>query len=138
PGPARGDRQAAYPAGRALSSVGHAVGAAGRPAAAWRAQRRDPVAARRRAAGDGQRARGRLMSAERQPPVLEGVRIADFSWIGAGSYATKLLADLGAEVIKIESSVYPDLLRTSRPFKDGVPGVNRSGYFADRNASKRS
>lgn len=78
------------------------------------------------------------MSAERQPPVLEGVRIADFSWIGAGSYATKLLADLGAEVIKIESSVYPDLLRTSRPFKDGVPGVNRSGYFADRNASKRS
>jgi len=70
--------------------------------------------------------------------LLSGVRIADFSWIGAGSYATKMLADLGAEIIKIESSVYPDLLRTSRPFKDGKPGVNRSGYFADRNATKRS
>jgi benzylsuccinate CoA-transferase BbsF subunit len=71
-------------------------------------------------------------------PMLAGVRIADFSWIGAGSYCTKLLADLGAEVIKIESSVYPDLLRTSRPFKDGIQGINRSGYFADRNATKRS
>ncbi|MCC6532609.1 MAG: CoA transferase [Burkholderiales bacterium] len=76
------------------------------------------------------------MAASRQ--LLSGVRIADFSWIGAGSYTTKMLADLGAEVIKIESSVYPDLLRTSRPFKDGKPGVNRSGYFADRNATKRS
>ena len=70
--------------------------------------------------------------------LLTGIRIADFSWIGAGSYTTKMLADLGAEVIKIESSVYLDLLRTSRPFKDGKPGVNRSGYFADRNATKRS
>jgi len=76
------------------------------------------------------------MAAKRQ--LLSGVRIADFSWIGAGSYTTKMLADLGAEVIKIESSVYLDLLRTSRPFKDGKPGVNRSGYFADRNATKRS
>ena len=78
------------------------------------------------------------MSGQRQRPILSGVRIADFSWIGAGSYCTKMLADLGADVIKIESSVYLDLLRTSRPFKDGKPGVNRSGYFADRNATKRS
>ncbi len=76
------------------------------------------------------------MAAPKQ--LLSGIRIADFSWIGAGSYTTKMLADLGAEVIKIESSVYLDLLRTSRPFKDGQPGVNRSGYFADRNATKRS
>lgn len=78
------------------------------------------------------------MSAQQQKGILSGVRIADFSWIGAGSYCTKMLADLGADVIKIESSVYLDLLRTSRPFKDGKPGVNRSGYFADRNATKRS
>ena len=31
-----------------------------------------------------------------------------------------------------------DSLRSSRPYKDGVPGINRSGYFADRNSSKRS
>ena len=69
---------------------------------------------------------------------LEGIRIADFSWVGAGSYTTKILADLGADVIKIESSEKLDSLRLSPPFSVGNPGVNRSGYFADRNTNKRS
>jgi len=69
---------------------------------------------------------------------LEGVRIADFTWIGAGSFTTKLFADFGADVIKVESGERLDALRTSPPFRDGVAGVNRSGYFADRNTSKRS
>ena len=69
---------------------------------------------------------------------LDGVRVADFSWIGAGSYTTKLLADFGAEVIKVETRTRLDTLRSTPPFKDGRPGVNRSGYFADRNTSKRS
>ena len=69
---------------------------------------------------------------------LEGIRVADFTWIGAGSFTTKLLADHGADVIKIESHDRLDSLRSSRPFQDCVPGVNRSGYFADRNSSKRS
>ena len=70
--------------------------------------------------------------------LLTGIRVIDFSWIGAGSYTTKILADLGADVIKIESSQRLDTLRVTKPFKDGIPGVNRSGYFADRNSSKRS
>jgi benzylsuccinate CoA-transferase BbsF subunit len=69
---------------------------------------------------------------------LRGTRITDFSWLGAGSYATKILADMGADVIKIESSTRLDSLRMGAPYKDGKPGVNRSGYFADRNTSKRS
>ena len=69
---------------------------------------------------------------------LKGIRILDFCWIGAGSFTTKLLADMGADVIKVESSVYLDSLRNAPPFKDRIPGVNRSGYFADRNSSKRS
>jgi benzylsuccinate CoA-transferase BbsF subunit len=69
---------------------------------------------------------------------LSGVRIADFTWVGAGSYTTKMLADHGADVIKIESSAKVDGIRLSPPFKDGIRGVNRSGYFADRNSSKRS
>ena len=69
---------------------------------------------------------------------LEGVRVADFTWIGAGSFTTKLLADHGADVIKIESHGRMDSLRSSRPYQDGIPGINRSGYFADRNSSKRS
>jgi len=68
---------------------------------------------------------------------LEGVRVADFTWIGAGAFTTKLLADFGAQVIKVESAERLDALRGSRPFRDGKPGVNRSGYFADRNSSKR-
>lgn len=69
---------------------------------------------------------------------LAGLTVADFTWIGAGSYTTKILADFGADVIKIESSQRMDTLRDAKPFKDGIPGVNRSGYFADRNSSKRS
>ncbi|MBI4190190.1 MAG: CoA transferase [Betaproteobacteria bacterium] len=69
---------------------------------------------------------------------LAGVRVADFCWIGAGSNTTKILADLGADVIRIESSTRLDSLRMAAPYKDRKPGVNRSGYFADRNTSKRS
>jgi benzylsuccinate CoA-transferase BbsF subunit len=68
---------------------------------------------------------------------LAGLRVADFCWIGAGSYTTKILGDLGADVIKIESSTRLDSLRLAGPYKEGKPGVNRSGYFADRNTSKR-
>ncbi|WP_173934309.1 CoA transferase [Chelativorans sp. Marseille-P2723] len=71
-------------------------------------------------------------------PPLKGVRVADFTWIGAGSFTTKLLADCGAEVIKIETATHLDTLRMTPPFRDDLPGVNRSGYFADRNSSKLS
>lgn len=76
------------------------------------------------------------MNAPKMLP-LAGLRIADFCWIGAGSYTTKIFGDMGADVIKIESSTRLDSLRMAGPYKDGVPGVNRSGYFADRNTSKR-
>ena len=76
------------------------------------------------------------MSGEPRLP-LNGLLIADFCWIGAGSYTTKILGDLGADVIKIESSTRLDSLRLAGPYKDGKPGINRSGYFADRNTSKR-
>jgi len=72
-----------------------------------------------------------------RPLPLAGLRIADFCWIGAGSYTTKIFGDLGADVIKIETSTRLDSLRLAGPYKDGKPGVNRSGYFADRNTSKR-
>jgi len=67
---------------------------------------------------------------------LEGIRIADFSWVGAGPFVTKVLADHGAEVVKVESNTRVDLVRRMHPFKSGTPGVNRSGYYANRNSSK--
>jgi benzylsuccinate CoA-transferase BbsF subunit len=69
---------------------------------------------------------------------LSGIRIADFSWVGAGPITTKFFSDLGADVIRIESSTRVDPVRLTPPFKDGKIGADRSGYFADRNTNKRS
>ncbi|MFG2754999.1 CaiB/BaiF CoA transferase family protein [Streptomyces wuyuanensis] len=69
---------------------------------------------------------------------LDGIRVADFTWVGAGPFLTKPLADHGADVIKIESRTRTDPIRGMAPFRDGRPGTDRSGYFANRNTSKRS
>lgn len=70
--------------------------------------------------------------------ALEGIVVCDFSWVGAGPIATGVLAQCGAEVIKIESVKRPDILRKGEPFKDGIStGMDRSGYFANRNANKK-
>ena len=69
---------------------------------------------------------------------LTGIRVADFSWVGAGPFLTKPLADHGADVVKIESRTRVDPIRSMAPMRDGVPGTDRSGYFANRNSSKRS
>lgn len=75
---------------------------------------------------------------ESSPESLEGVKVADFTWAGAGPVATKYLADAGATVVKIESATRPDVLRTSGPYKDDIPGLNRCLYFALYNANKYS
>ncbi|MBI2166073.1 MAG: CoA transferase [Chloroflexi bacterium] len=69
---------------------------------------------------------------------LEGVRVADFTWVAMGPMTTRYLADFGARVLRIESETRPDTMRTSPPFRDKVPGPNRSGAFAYWNAGKES
>ena len=69
---------------------------------------------------------------------LEGIRVADFSWVGAGPFLTKPLADHGADVVKVESRTRVDPIRSMAPFQRGVKDIERSGYFANRNSSKRS
>ncbi|MFC1965591.1 CaiB/BaiF CoA transferase family protein, partial [Chloroflexota bacterium] len=68
--------------------------------------------------------------------LLEGVRVADFTQIFAGPLTTKYLSDYGAEVIKIEGRVRYDSLRVTRPFKDNISGLNRSGCFNQYNTGK--
>jgi len=68
--------------------------------------------------------------------ALAGVKIADFSWVGAGPRATKDLADHGATVVKVESRKRLDLGRLSPPFKDGKRDPDGSAFFAITNTSK--
>lgn len=70
--------------------------------------------------------------------VLAGLRVLDFCWVGAGALVTQCLALHGAEVIKIESRERPDNLRVAPPFRPGTDGLDASGYFASRNANKKS
>src|SRR3954469_1224158 len=67
---------------------------------------------------------------------LAGIRILDFSWGGAGPFATKAMADHGAEVIKVETSTHYDFPRTMGPYAEKTKGINRSAYFSNRNSSK--
>lgn len=69
---------------------------------------------------------------------LEGVRVADFTWVWAGPFCTLQLAHLGAEVIRVESSVRPCVTRMLPPWPEGQPGLNRSGYFNQYNQGKYS
>ena len=56
----------------------------------------------------------------------------------AGPWTTRVLADYGATVVKIESSERPDLVRFLPPFHQGQPGIDSSAGFWSINAGKRS
>lgn len=65
--------------------------------------------------------------------LLEGIKIVDFTQAHAGSLCTMILADFGAEVIKIERPGVGDLARFWAPFKNEA-----SGYYAYLNRNKNS
>lgn len=70
---------------------------------------------------------------ELAPHPLAGVRVLDATGLLSGPYATMVLGDLGAEVIKIEHPERPDETRMSPPFFGG-----ESHYFIAINRNKRS
>ena len=81
----------------------------------------------------------------RQGP-LAGIRVADFCWMGVGSVATRLLADFGAEVIKIEDRTRIDMPRRLPLYKgdrvrtygeeDADPDPDRGGLFNNYRRNK--
>lgn len=61
--------------------------------------------------------------------AFSDITIVAFSWAMVGPLTIKFFADYGATVIRVETENRPCVTRTSAPFKEGKPGLNRSGYF---------
>ncbi|HEV7575264.1 MAG TPA: CoA transferase [Caldimonas sp.] len=66
------------------------------------------------------------------PDALAGLKVLDFSIMMAGPYCARLLADVGADVVKVEPPEGDDM-RLRAPLRDG-----ESAYFGQLNAGKRS
>ena len=68
--------------------------------------------------------------------LLEGLKVADFSWVGAGPLVSKDLANLGATVVHVESDKKVDPLRYVPPWKDRIPNPATGHTPANFNQSK--
>ncbi|MYC07347.1 MAG: CoA transferase [Chloroflexi bacterium] len=70
--------------------------------------------------------------------ALSDLRVLDFTHYIAGPYTTKLLADYGADVLKVERPEIGDGARRMGPFPGDVPHIEKSGTFLHLNTNKRS
>ena len=68
---------------------------------------------------------------------LDGVKVIELGHMVSAAYATKLMADLGAEVIKVEEPG-GDVARQRGPFPNGAPDPEQSGLFLYLNTNKHS
>ena len=69
--------------------------------------------------------------------ALAGIKVLDFTQFVAGPYCTKLLADYGADVIKVERPGQGDGARRMGPFPGDVPHPEMSGLFLHLNTNKK-
>jgi crotonobetainyl-CoA:carnitine CoA-transferase CaiB-like acyl-CoA transferase len=67
---------------------------------------------------------------------LAGLKVLDFMWVIAGPFFTRVLADYGATVLKVESGSVLEPARGAGPFRDGEPGIENGMPFANFNAGK--
>lgn len=70
-----------------------------------------------------------------QEEVFSDLTVVGFSWAIVGPLTLKFFADYGAKVVRVETQTRPCVTRTSSPYKDRKPGLNRSGYFNFYNAN---
>src|SRR5205823_1698288 len=67
---------------------------------------------------------------------LTGIRVIDLSAVVSGPFGTSILADQGADVITVEQSRMPDIIRFAGPVASAAAGV--SAYWAALNRNKRA
>ncbi|MBN2159793.1 MAG: CoA transferase [Spirochaetes bacterium] len=67
------------------------------------------------------------------PKPLEGLKILDFTYLLPGPFGTMILSDMGADIIKVENSESPDIMRLVPPYVDDISAV-----YAHVNRGKRS
>jgi len=72
------------------------------------------------------------------PRALQGLRVLELGGRIAGPFCTKLLADYGADVVKVEHPDGGDPARAWGPFRDDNPSTEGSGLFLHCNTNKRS
>ena len=70
------------------------------------------------------------------PLPLEGLKVADFSWVVAGPVMGRALADFGATVVRIESGTRIETARMMQPFYRGQAGRENSALYGTCNAGK--
>jgi len=73
-----------------------------------------------------------------QPLPLEGLRVLDTTHIVAGPFCSMILADMGAEVIKVETRQRMDYMRLGRPIIGDQPDPEQNPMFHNVNRGKRS
>jgi crotonobetainyl-CoA:carnitine CoA-transferase CaiB-like acyl-CoA transferase len=130
--------QRELPDGRSVRSPG-----------AFASATRTPLRTRRASPGldeHGDEIRAELVSGPRAPAAapaadgaelpFAGLKIADLTWVVAGPATTRYMVDHGATVVRVESNAKPCATRVAGPYKDGVPGLNRSHFYGDFNAGK--
>jgi crotonobetainyl-CoA:carnitine CoA-transferase CaiB-like acyl-CoA transferase len=86
-----------------------------------------PAASPSRPAPTGAPVRGR---------ALDGLKVLDLMWVMAGPAGSRVLADHGATVVRVESAKHVETARTLQPFKNDEAGAERSSLFASLNAGK--
>jgi crotonobetainyl-CoA:carnitine CoA-transferase CaiB-like acyl-CoA transferase len=69
---------------------------------------------------------------------LEGIRVLDLSRLLPGGFCSLLLADYGADVLKVEDTGMGDYIRWSPPYYEGAHESARSALFLSLNRNKRS
>lgn len=95
------------------------------------------IAVPRKAAAAGSQRLPAPTTSSNAPP-LKGIRVIDFGWAWAGAVPGAVLADFGADVVKIESSKRLDPMRMDRPLIGSTPDREQGSLHHNINRNKRS